>query len=116
MVEYIEPGSWSSRAVIHNGVVYLSGVVADDKTLSMAGQTEQILKKIDKVLKKAGSDKTKILSAVIYLADMDLKDEMNKVWISWIDPAHLPARAAVGVDLTLGTLVEIKVEATIQTT
>ena len=79
MVEYIEPGSWSSRAVIHNGVVYLFGVVADDKTLSMAGQTEQILKKIDRVLKKAGSDKSKILSAVIYLADMDLKDEMNEV-------------------------------------
>ena len=116
MVTYIEPGSWNSRAVIHKGVVYLSGVVADDKTLSMAGQTEQILKKIDKVLKKAGSNKSKILSAVIYLADMDLKDEMNEVWISWIDPAHLPARAAVGVDLTLGTLVEIKVEATIQTT
>ena len=60
----------------------MSGVVADDKTLSMAGQTEQILKKIDRVLKKAGSDKSKILSAVIYLADMDLKDEMNEVWIS----------------------------------
>ena len=82
MVEYIELSSWNSRAVIHKGVVYLSGVVADDKTLSMAGQTEQILKKIDKVLKKAGSDKSKILSAVIYLADMDLKDEMNEVWIS----------------------------------
>ena len=82
MVTYIEPGSWNSRAVIHKGVVYLSGVVADDKTLSMAGQTEQILKKIDRVLKKAGSDKSKILSAVIYLADMDLKDEMNEVWIS----------------------------------
>ena len=82
MVEYIELSSWNSRAVIHKGVVYLSGVVADDKTLSMAGQTEQILKKIDRVLKKAGSDKSKILSAVIYLADMDLKDEMNEVWIS----------------------------------
>ena len=116
MVTYIEPGSWNSRAVIHNGVVYLSGVVADDKTLSMAGQTEQILKKIDKVLKKAGSDKSKILSAVIYLADMDLKDEMNEVWISWIDPGHLPARATVGVDLTLDTLIEIKVEAAILTT
>ena len=82
MVEYIELSSWNSRAVIHKGVVYLSGVVADDKTLSMTGQTEQILKKIDRVLKKAGSDKSKILSAVIYLADMDLKDEMNEVWIS----------------------------------
>ena len=82
MVEYIELSSWNSRAVIHNGVVYLSGVVADDKTLSMAGQTEQILKKIERVLKKAGSDKSKILSAVIYFADMDLKNEMNEVWIS----------------------------------
>jgi enamine deaminase RidA (YjgF/YER057c/UK114 family) len=82
LVEYIELSSWNSRAVIHKGVVYLSGVVADDKTLSMTGQTEQIPKKIDRVLKKAGSDKSKILSAVIYLADMDLKDEMNEVWIS----------------------------------
>ena len=113
MVEYIEPGGWNSRAVIHNNVVYLSGVVADDKTLSMAGQTEQVLKKIDNVLKEAGSDKSKILSAVVYLADMDLKDEMNAVWMSWIDPAHLPARAAVGVDLTPGTLVEIMVQAAI---
>ena len=88
MVEYIEPGSWNSRAVIHNNVVYLSGVVAHDKSLSMAGQTEQVLKKIDNVLKKAGSDKSKILSAVVYLADTDLKDEMNEVWMSWIDPAH----------------------------
>ena len=113
MVEYIEPGSWNSRAVIHNNVVYLSGVVADDKSLSMAGQTEQVLKKIDTVLKEAGSNKSKILSAVVYLADMDLKDEMNEVWMSWIDPAHLPARAAVGVDLTPGTLVEIMVQAAI---
>ena len=68
------------------------------------------------MLKKAGSDKSKILSAIIYLADMDLKDEMNEVWISWIDPAHLPARATVGVDLTLDTLIEIKVKAAILTT
>ena len=66
-------------------------------------------------MKKAGSDKSKILSAVIYLADMDLKDEMNEVWISWIDPAHIPTRAAEGVDLTPGTPIEIVVEATTKT-
>jgi len=113
MVEYVKPGAWNSRAVIHNGVAYLSGTVADDKTLPMKGQTAQVLAKIDGVLAEVGSDKTKILSAVVYLADMDLKDEMNEAWMEWMDPAHPPARAAVETALTPGTLVEIMVQAAV---
>ena len=57
-------GEWNSRAVIHNGIVYLSGMVADDKTLPMKEQTEQVLAHIDNFLAEAGSDKSKLLSAV----------------------------------------------------
>ena len=102
-------GEWNSRAVIHNGIVYLSGMVADDKTLPMKEQTEQVLAHIDRFLADAGSDKSKLLSAVVYLADMSKKDDMNEAWMAWIDPDNLPARAAVGTALTPGTLVEIMV-------
>ena len=79
----------------------------------MKDQTAQILAKIDSVLAGIGSDKTRILSAVVYLADMDQKDAMNEAWMAWMDKDHPPARAAVGVTLTPGTLVEIMVQAAV---
>ncbi len=106
-------GEWNSRAVIHNGIVYLSGMVADDKTLPMTEQTEQVLAHIDRFLAEAGSDKSKLLSAVVYLADMSKKDDMNVAWMAWVDPDKLPARAAVGTALTPGTMVEIMVTAAV---
>tara|TARA_R110000787_G_scaffold38793_42_gene97611 strand:- start:246 stop:590 length:345 start_codon:yes stop_codon:yes gene_type:complete len=112
-LKYLKPGAWNSRAVINGNTAYLSGTVADDKSLSMKGQTEQVLAKIDAVLAEIGSDKTRIVSAVVYLADMDLKDEMNEAWMEWMNKDHPPARAAVGVTLTPGTLVEIMVQAAV---
>jgi enamine deaminase RidA (YjgF/YER057c/UK114 family) len=112
-LKYIQPGAWNSRAVIHGDTAYLSGMVADDKTAPMKEQTAQILAKIDAVLAEIGSDKTKILSSVVYLADMDQKDAMNEAWMAWMNKDHPPARAAVGVTLTPGTLVEIMVQAAI---
>jgi enamine deaminase RidA (YjgF/YER057c/UK114 family) len=111
-IERIQPQEWNSRAVVHGNLVFLSGIVADDKSLPMKGQTEQVLRKIDAVLASAGSDKSRILSATVYLADITQKDEMNEAWMAWVDRKNLPARAAVGVDLTPGTLVEIMVCAT----
>jgi enamine deaminase RidA (YjgF/YER057c/UK114 family) len=108
-IERINPREWNCSAVVHGNVVYLSGVVADDKSLSMKGQTEQVLRKIDAVLAKAGTDKSRVLSATVYMADVKLKDEMNEAWMAWIDKKNLPARAAIGVELTPGTLVEIMV-------
>jgi enamine deaminase RidA (YjgF/YER057c/UK114 family) len=108
-IERINPREWNSSAVAHGNVIYLSGIVADDKSLPMKGQTEQVLRKIDAVLAAAGTDKSRILSATVYLANIDLKDEMNEAWMAWVDRKNLPARAAVGVDLTPGTLVEIMV-------
>lgn len=108
-IERIKPGAWNSRAVVHGDLVFMSGTVADDKSLSMKGQTEQVLAKIDEALAAAGTSKSKILSSTVYLADMDGKDAMNEAWMAWMDKDNPPARAAVGVTLTPGTLVEIMV-------
>ena len=69
-IDRIQPQVWNSRAVVHDNLVFLSGIVADDKSLPMKGQTEQVLKKIDTVLAAAGTDKSRILSSVVYLADI----------------------------------------------
>ncbi len=111
-IERIKPRQWNSRAVAYENLVFLSGIVADDKTLPMKEQTEQVLARIDGFLAEAGTDKTRFLSATVYLSDLSRKDEMNEAWMAWLDQADLPARAAVGVVLTPGTLVEIMVCAT----
>lgn len=88
-----------SDAVEHGGLVYLAGQVADDLSQDVRGQTRQILDSIDRLLAQAGSDKSRILSVNIWLADIRLRDEMNKVWVEWADPANLPARATVEAKL-----------------
>jgi enamine deaminase RidA (YjgF/YER057c/UK114 family) len=99
-----------SRAVIHNGTVYLAGLTADTRSAPMKAQTQEILKKIDGLLKLAGSDKSRLLSAMVYIADMRLKPQMDEAWTAWIDPQHTPARACVETRLgTPDTLVEIMV-------
>ncbi|WP_102959731.1 RidA family protein [Mangrovicella endophytica] len=96
------------RVVERNGLVFVGGTVADDESLGMGGQTEQILKKFDAYLAEAGSDKTKLLSATIFVTDLSLKPELDAAWKAWVGPEDLPARATVGVaDLGGDTLVEI---------
>ena len=92
-------GPINSAIVAHNGVVYLSGYTADDLSAGVEGQTRQVLAKIDKRLTEAGTDKTRLLSAVVYLADMTRKEEMNTAWKAWIGPRDTPARACVGAPL-----------------
>ena len=111
-IDRIQPGEWNSRAVVQGNMVLLSGIVADDKSLSMKQQTEQVLNKIDMLLVTAGTSKSQILSATVYLSDIERKDEMNDAWIAWMDKKNPPVRTAVGVALTPGTLVEITVCAT----
>ena len=110
-IDRIRPGTWNSRAVVHGDLVLLSGIVADDKTLPMGEQTTQVLHKIDEILAEAGSDKSRILSATVYLGDIDQKEAFNESWMAWVDRDNLPVRAAVGVTLPPGTLVEIMVTA-----
>jgi enamine deaminase RidA (YjgF/YER057c/UK114 family) len=108
-IQRINPREWNCSAVVFGDMVFLSGTVADDKSLPMKGQTEQVLRKIDAVLARAGSDKSRILSATVYMADASLKDEMNEAWMAWVDRSNLPTRTAVGAALTPGTLVEITI-------
>lgn len=90
-----EIGARMSQAVLHGNTVYLAGVVADDPVPSVGEQTRQILAKIDRLLSVAGSDKSRILSANIWLTDIRGFEEMNAVWDAWITPGHTPARATV---------------------
>lgn len=108
-IQRVAPRVWNSRASVYGDLVFLSGAVADDKTLPMKEQTEQVLAKIDQDLAKAGADKSRILSATVYLADIARKEEMNEAWMAWMDPDNMPCRTAVGAALTPGTLVEITV-------
>lgn len=108
-IERLETGPRMSQAVIHNGVVYLAGQVAvDAQGASVKDQTRNILQRIDALLTAAGSDKTKILSATVWLADMRAFDEMNGVWDKWVPQGHTPARACVEAKLaTTAYTVEI---------
>ncbi len=75
--------------------VFTAGAIADDLTLDVEGQTRQALADLDRYLGLCGTDKTRIISAVIWLSDIRLREAMNRVWLGWIDPAHLPTRACI---------------------
>jgi enamine deaminase RidA (YjgF/YER057c/UK114 family) len=97
-----------SQAVVHNGTVYVAGQVAKGATVK--DQTTAILKQIDSLLAAAGTDKTKLLSATIWLVNMGTFAEMNSVWDPWVSPGNTPARACVESKLaTPEYLVEIAV-------
>lgn len=111
-IKRTEVGPIMSRVVEHNGVVHVCGLTADDQSVDVKGQTEQILAKIDRYLASASTNKSKLLTATVYLSDMSMKMPMNEVWQAWIDPANPPTRACVGTTLgTPATLVEIVVSA-----
>ncbi len=96
----LHAGPRMSQAVIHNDTVYLAGQVADEaKGRSVTEQTKEILASVDRLLQEAGSDKTKILSTTIYLADIATFAEMNAVWDGWVPAGHAPARATIEAKL-----------------
>jgi enamine deaminase RidA (YjgF/YER057c/UK114 family) len=99
MIQRIESGPRMSQAVVHGNTVYLAGQVADDPSVDVAGQTRQVLASIDKLLAAAGSDKTRILSTTIYLANIDTFAQMNSEWDAWVPQGHTPARATVEAKL-----------------
>lgn len=109
-IKRLHVGPRMSDAVVHNSTVYLAGQVADDPSEDAAGQTRQILAMIDRLLAECGSDKTRILSAQIFLADIKDFAAMNGQWDAWVPAGHTPARATVEARLaTPQYLVEIKV-------
>ena len=97
-----------SRAVAHHGLVYTVATAAQ-KSPSLYEQTRQALAAIDKTLADAGSDKSHILRATVYITDMAKKSEMNRAWDEWVDMANPPQRACIGVVLEGDDLVEILV-------
>lgn len=99
MIERIQTGPRMSQAVIHGDTVYLAGQVADDTSQDVVGQTRQILAKIDQLLASARTDKTRMLSVNIWLADIGTFAEMNSVWDTWVPQGQTPARATVEAKL-----------------
>lgn len=95
----LEPEERLSGAVIHNGLVYLAGQVADDATQDAQGQMEDILRQVDAILAKAGTDKSRLISVQIFLADMADMAGMNRAWDAWLDKGNKPARATVEAKL-----------------
>ena len=103
-------GDRMSQAVAHGDTLYLAGQVANDTSVGTGGQTEQIVAKIDALLAEAGTDKSKLLSATLWITDMANFGEMNEVWDAWMSPGNTPARACVEAPLAAPPyLVEIMV-------
>ena len=101
-----------SRVVIANGFAFLSGITAKDRSKGVTAQTEEILALIDGHLKTAGTDKSRIVSANIWLRDIATFNEMNAAWDAWVDKENPPARATVESKLAAeNILVEIQVQA-----
>jgi enamine deaminase RidA (YjgF/YER057c/UK114 family) len=100
-----------SRAVVHNDLVYLCGITADPIG-DITAQTRQVLERIDALLEQAGTNKSKLLTAQVWLSDMRFFRQHNLAWNEWVDPKDPPARACVQAELfDPGLLVEIMVTA-----
>jgi enamine deaminase RidA (YjgF/YER057c/UK114 family) len=95
----LQPETRLSGAVVHGRTVHLAGQVADDVTLDLHGQTVDILAQIDALLAEAGTDKSRLLSAQIFITDIARIGEMNRAWDAWMDRSNLPARATVEAKL-----------------
>ena len=107
-----EPSKIYSKVVEANGFVFTAGIVADDVKQDAKGQTQQILKEIDRLLKLGGTDKSKLVWATIWVTDIRNRDAMNEAWNAWTGGENLPGRACVQAALAdPRMLVEIAVVA-----
>ncbi|MBB6241934.1 RidA family protein [Rhodanobacter sp. MP1X3] len=99
MIQRFDTGHRMSEMTIHNGVAYLAGQVPEDTSADIVGQTRQVLHAIDGLLALAATDKTNILRAEIFLADMADFTGMNEAWDNWVPQGATPARATVQAKL-----------------
>lgn len=98
-IQRFDVGPRMSEMAVHNGTVYLAGQIAEDGSQDITGQTQQVLQAIDKLLARAGSNKSKILRAQIFIKDLADFAAMNAVWEAWVVPGHTPPRATVQAHL-----------------
>jgi enamine deaminase RidA (YjgF/YER057c/UK114 family) len=113
-IQRIEKTERLSRVVVHERVAYFSGLTADDRQQDTLGQTRQILAKADAFLEKVGSNRSLLLSATIWLQDIEDFDHLNVAWVGWIDKNEPPARATVQAAMGLPDIrVEIQFTAAI---
>jgi enamine deaminase RidA (YjgF/YER057c/UK114 family) len=98
-VVHLEPGPRFSQAVTAHGIVFLAGQIADQLTPDIKDQTRQILARIDKLLARAGTDKSRLVRAECFIATLSDFDGMNSVWDAWVHPEAKPARATVEAKL-----------------
>ena len=99
-ITYIDPGPRLCEATVCDGRIHCSGMIPEDTSVDITGQVKQVLAEIDSLLARGGSDKTRILSAVIWLADIGDFPAMNAVWDAWVVPGRTPARATVQARLS----------------
>jgi len=108
----------ASFIVVHNGTVYVAGITPEDRSQDIRGQTKQVLAKIDRLLAEAGTDKSRLLTAQIWVKD--IKNDfagMNEIWDAWTAPGAAPTRATAQCDMAAPEiLVEIIVSAAVGTT
>lgn len=98
-IVHIDQNARRSRAVVHNGLVYTAGQVPDDMSLDAAGQVRQVLAKIDDLLKLAGTDKSRVLTAQVWLRAIDDLAAMNAVWDAWVVQGKTPTRCCGKVEM-----------------
>jgi enamine deaminase RidA (YjgF/YER057c/UK114 family) len=111
-IKRLHVGKRLSEATIHNGTVYLAGQIASDTSQDIVGQTREVLGAIDRLLAEAGTDKTRILMAQIYISDMANFPRMNEVYDTWVVQGLTPPRATVEAKLANpACLVEVVVTA-----
>jgi enamine deaminase RidA (YjgF/YER057c/UK114 family) len=111
-IQRIQPGKRLSQAAASGSLVFSAGIVADDPVPDARKQTEQILAQIDRLLAEAGSDKSRILTATIWLSDMRYYEALNSAWDAWVPADAKPARACVEAKLAFPQYwVEIQVVA-----
>lgn len=114
-IRRIEPGKRLSRAVIHNGVAYMAGVTALDRSQDFRGQLRQVFERLDQHMREAGTDKSRMLNALVVLKDCG-RDfaALNELWEAWIPEGAAPARASIEASLAApDILVEIIVTAAV---
>ena len=111
-IKRLDSNDKMSMCVIKGDMLYTSGLTASDRSQDMEGQCRQILDKIDDYLAQAGSDKSKLMTAQIWLADIRDWAAFNDLWVAWIDPENPPTRATTEANLaTRDMLIEIQVTA-----